>query len=625
MTRPRCLEPTPSPPADGGGVALIVVVTVFLLLLSAALAVDVGVWYNRGEKLQTAVDAAAVAAATARSSGDLVAAEAAGRTYVTSNGVTGDVTVTVADAGLGRVRVTVQDRAALYFGRLVLPRLSVTRSAIAEMGLCGQSCPVIRETVLEPLAGIQTRASGDGFEPILVGSRIFSINHHEAAGSPSLVCVDRRTNDTCPGYPKVLSSVAGGGIGDISTNYKPTAVAAGGRIYYAAQRAADVGVGCFDTTTDRSCGYGTLAPLARGDSKYGTRAGGPVYVLGKLIAFTDDGDVHCLLPISLQRCPGYPQPGGVVLAGVPPYDFALHGGESRPIEPVAVGSRVYAAIHYFAGVQRVHGSQLQCFDVSADRPCPGWAGGANAVRTVTFDSGEWNGAGAVFVRYDTSARPNGICVHRPDEHVCVDLDGRNPQPVAGLVPLINGSRSDMMRPIHLDGRTFFPSRAGGTTCWDWRTNSSCGSRSWNGTADYAYATDGLCIFGTGHTVKFWSFSPDLRTVGSGACSRSITTVTVPRCSCANGQTTWGTASVTGDLTGVGALVLVVRAPDGTVLQRTDLLAAGGGPVPLGPVPAGVQSLDVTVEVTMLDGVSSFVPGNEPQLEISFAARARLVG
>ncbi|MDH4148467.1 MAG: hypothetical protein OEY23_25200, partial [Acidimicrobiia bacterium] len=578
----------------------------------------------------TAADAAALAGAVKLTGGGgMDAAREEVRAVLDQNGVdTEAVRFDVQTQSGGRLRVTVDDPDVfMSFGRLFRSTMTIERSATAVVGGCGDTCPPVRVELAPPLGAISAAARGDGFQPIIVGARIFAINHHQGATNESLVCVDRRTNATCPGYPKVLSSMPGGTVGDISTNYKPTADVVGERIYYAAQRPADVGVACFDTVTATSCGYVRLANLTRGSNSYGTRAGGPVAVGGKLYAFTDDTRVHCIDPATMTFCSGYPKSSGATLAGYPPLDLADQRGDSRPIEPIALGTRIYSPLHYVEGTQRHYGSVLHCFDTSAAAPCAGFAGGVGAAYLLTYDTGEFNGAGAVFLRYDRDLVPDGVCLSRQEEHNCVTLDGGPLGPVPGLSQYINGSVDRMMRPATLDGRTFFPDRSGIATCWDWRTAGFCGQRTTSGTADYAYASDGSCIVGTGHSMKVFSFRPDFAATSSGACGASGATLTLPDCLCSGGGVLRPTVTLSGADPRPGieftSFVVQARLPDGTVLGSYDLLN-GIGVVDVRGVPADASDLTIAVQAEVAPGVDPWADATKPTVTVSYRSVPALV-
>src|SRR4051812_27643173 len=124
---------------------------------------------------------------------------------------------------------------------------------------------------------VRSSTGGDGYTPIVHTmnngeSRIFVIYHHVKAGTSAtpegnINCVLAATSTICPGYPKYFSSVAGtsnSGIDDISTSYLSHYATEGSKVYYAAQRTSDNGVGCFDMQAGTNCGYTPLGSLGIG-------------------------------------------------------------------------------------------------------------------------------------------------------------------------------------------------------------------------------------------------------------------------------------------------------------------------------------------------------------------------
>jgi hypothetical protein len=106
------------------------------LLAFAGLAVDVGSWYARGQQLQRAADAAALAGAALMP--DFPAAQAEAITTARKNGFVsgGSITVSVVQRDERRIAVTIRDaNVTRYFSSLFLSNESIARTATAEFVL----------------------------------------------------------------------------------------------------------------------------------------------------------------------------------------------------------------------------------------------------------------------------------------------------------------------------------------------------------------------------------------------------------------------------------------------------------------------------------------------------------
>lgn len=102
---------------ERGAVTVIIAVTLGALLAIAALAIDAGMLYQERRQLQTAVDAAALAAAQEVAEGRASTAEAIAREYVAGNSESGITSVSVTYPAANQVRVSAGTSRELFFAR----------------------------------------------------------------------------------------------------------------------------------------------------------------------------------------------------------------------------------------------------------------------------------------------------------------------------------------------------------------------------------------------------------------------------------------------------------------------------------------------------------------------------
>jgi hypothetical protein len=640
---------------ERGATATIVALLLTALVGAAALAVDVGHWYDRANQLQVASDAASLGAVAVRVGGGSDAAiRAEVDKLLLDNGIDPadpGLEITVTNVGQDQVRVEVADKDVdVLFGKIFGTTMSINRGSTSQLDICRADCRQAVE-LPQPWLALKVAGTGDGFTPIIVpGSRMFAINHKSTPTSPaaisssfakSITCVDRNTNAICAGYPRALSSVAGddgSSIGDLYTNNRPSTVVIGTRIYFVGQRVSDFGLACFDTLTNTSCGYVELAnlPAATGTT-FNTRGGGPALLGGKLYLFSDDLRWHCVDPASMSMCGGYPAPSGLADDSLPALASGP-GGQTIPIDVEIADGRLYSAVHYNG--QGGLGSMLTCFDPSVAKSCSGFGETGHRTRFNLTATGVHGGDGALFVRFDSAANANGICMLRARSlgMDCVDLDGRSHGAVAGLDAHLNptsGATMDMYAEYHVGGRTYFPEGwvRHATLCWDWTTGGLCspkGRMVWTSpegpgtTGDYGYASNGRCIVGLGHDNRWWAFDEDL-----DLCKDTSIRLNLSKCLCVDGRTKWGTITIsqTDLLTGAEFLSFKARLilPDGTVFYEQELVGTDGR-IDLDKLnlPSDVDNVTLDIEATSVDGFVAWSDGLPPVVEFEYREVPSLV-
>jgi hypothetical protein len=386
---------------------------------------------------------------------------------------------------------------------------------------------------------VTSSTGGDGYTPIIRvmnsgDTRIFNIYHHQkpsGTGTPnfSINCVLQSTSTICPGYPKYFSSTAGSsntGPDDISTSFYPHYATAGSKVYYAAQRASDNGIGCFDMELGTNCGYTALGSLAistnnlrpavtDGVEQVGTKA----YVFGK------DMRAYCYDMGTQAACVGQPYVISPSDATLPAYD-----GQDIRVPRQVIGTNIYLAVNYYSQSTPAN-ARLTCFDTLTNTRCAGWAGGVSLPNTDTTHSGTTEGISSVFASYDTTGMANAVCTagYGPYGASCWSLTSG----VSAVTPtgLMSGLPASSAREeTRLGNKTYFafyqPS-GGYAFCYDFTAQAQCAGFTnphfWatvNGgnTRDYGYAySDAGCFFATGDAGVLWSFDPLTGVSGDTSC------------------------------------------------------------------------------------------------------------
>ena len=388
------------------------------------------------------------------------------------------------------------------------------------------------QLLAKPLPPTSQGTGGDGYVPILVGSKVFAFFHH--SNPTSVTCIDRTTGSRCPGYP-------------ISTNMNTTSeagrgTAVGNRIYVTLLAAngyaqtAPLGLYCWDAAAAQPCGY---VVVERFGSTADPSGSGPMVVDGKLYLVGDGGKLYCVDPAANAPCAKPSIPTGLLPDLGGRYDITAHG------------SRVY--------VSRVH-DKVACIDVSAGTACPGWA------QPKPLPDGRWN----LVNRFDTQGHATGACLVRSGSGVCYDdADPTSPTEIGWV------STPDIFAPdqeAETGSRTIVAASAAGVECWDWTTLAPCtggdyDSGGWlasdaegNG-LPWAYGTafDGSCVLGLGDPGLVFSVDPK----GSSPCSSLGTTRTLDlrkqRCDGGVGRAAWAQASLQDAKGGeIVSVVLTVR-------------------------------------------------------------------
>ena len=115
---------------ESGAIALMAVFSAIVIIMVTALVIDFGLYYNRGAKLQNAVDAAAVAVASELGSTDLDM-EVIARNYLAKNGFkseNNDIDVVIETKGV-LTEETIQEDDEKYITSGYMKRLGGGKNA----------------------------------------------------------------------------------------------------------------------------------------------------------------------------------------------------------------------------------------------------------------------------------------------------------------------------------------------------------------------------------------------------------------------------------------------------------------------------------------------------------------
>lgn len=361
--------------SERGAVTFLVAITVLILMLAGAIAVDLSATATRGQSLQNAVDSAALAGVQAfrQSMGsDLVAdqadedaAIAAVNALLTQNGIEGlTAEVTFPDqTNFTEVRVSLRDPdTGLLLSGFTKIGGEVERNATARFEACQDGC--VQDILIPPpFKGVDATGDGDGYKPIPVRNRLYSINHNsglqsngQTRGNRQITCVDRITEDHCWEEGPARPAYPAGFVPD-ATPEMPHAGVWDNVIYWVSSTQNGTYLFCFDTNSDTPCSTPYLLnnrarlPFSVVNSSRIQHRGGGAFEWGGLIyAFTDDHRVHCIEPgLPLTPCPAY---GALGLEhSLAQFNFPANGPDERnhgsSIDRVIdrQGSRVYATTH----------------------------------------------------------------------------------------------------------------------------------------------------------------------------------------------------------------------------------------------------------------------------------------
>lgn len=631
---------------ETGAVLMIVAMLVLILMLCAAFAVDFGSWYARAERLQNAADTAALAGANEFDlTSDRGLAEARVLDVLAQNGIFNSDTINIQltypgelDLDQGEVRVSITDNDVdLFFASLVIDNMQLRRDATALVDNCGSVCTSTLQ-IPPPFNEISLIGSGDGTLPIVVGDRIYGINHHVYGGN--IVCISIPDEAHCPtseGWSGGAKAVSPGF--ELLTENMTTTEVWDDKIFWLGQRSNGMYLACFDTDTNNACTYGPqlVDSLGWNTSLSFTnraRASALTKIDNRLYVFTDEHNVHCRMVSDFSLCPTFTtngKPAG--LNDLPDMPSGSNAAMSDRIIDED-NNHIYVSTHFRAGTSVAnYGIRVHCWDADIDLKCGHWP---NSVKILPSSSAgsPWL-EGRLYFNRDSSGNRTGVCATGEGDRQCLSMTGSyvsesadgfgNLDTLLGPLPGGNFLGKHMYIPppvnrliINVGFTNNVPTR-----CWDFNTSSYCGGIDGGGTKDYGYAMVGGCIISLGDTSSFWMFSTDM----TQDCDEGVAETMIFPCVCYNGDTHWGSVLVDGNLDAVNgpylAFTVDAVAPDGTNVRTADLLQTGGV-VDLDGISADYAFLRLKVTVKTKPGENPWATGDVPTVIVGWSDKPHLV-
>lgn len=442
-----------------------------------------------------------------------------------------------------------------------------------------------------PLPPVSQGTGGDGHVPILVGTRVYAFFHHSFP--TSVTCVDRVTSQLCPGYPRRLT------VG--TTNIPGPGAVVGTRIYVhlllapSFTQTGSVGLFCWDTATDRTCGS---IIVARVEGAGNPTASAPVLIAGR-IYFAGNGRLYCVDPAAGAPCESLPTGLSTNLGSE--YDIVAHG------------SRVFAS--------QLSGARVACIDVTARDACPGWP----TPRVL----GEAN----VINQFDATGTVVGVCTVTTGAGHCVRDD--NPATVTALARWpATDNYYQITQEAETGTRTLVASLSrGGVGCWDWTTLAPCAGGDYDSggwlsvdsnraalPSGYGATWDGSCVVALGDPGLIFTADPG----GSAPCTslqtgteRQTIDLRDQRCDGTAGEASWtGVRLEDAKIGELRSTVVTIRdAETGAVLASRDLTL---GPLDLSAIdPVLHPEITLDSNAVSMFGNPAWTDGIPPRVRIEW--------
>jgi hypothetical protein len=475
---------------------------------------------------------------------------------------------------------------------------------------------------------------GDGTLPIVVGNHLYAINHHQSAGTNTIMCWNLLPLTQCTGaWPRSSGP-------NLMTPTLVRHAVAGTRIYFPSASVAGSGstatttpgIGCWETLTDTACPFIPLpgfapwvGPLPAGwypsslDPLIGGIAADPT--LARLFMYAADsasaptvGRVYCV-PLSAGACGTWNTPTTLTADANSLGDMILEETSGGP------AAKLYVT----------HAGKVTCLRLSDGQPCiPSWINVTPSTAITGITLAPVLGAAGQMSQVCLSNRSSTGAPACFDTQTAVQA--LSPPPAFGAIGLPTKSFGGVSA-FRVPGtaRVLYPygvvSNAATPLCLD--AGVPCASppfaTAWptanNGFKDYGYAVDPAepdrCLLGLGDKGIVWRFTRDGGFGATGCVDRVEQTFDINSFFCAikPKQATWGSIVIHNrppQLTG-GTISLVNSAGVSVIPQITV------GAVNTYPVNIPVNSANSQLTVQFTPTYSPSAPSNGYQLELTFTA------
>ncbi len=366
---------------------------------------------------------------------------------------------------------------------------------------------------------IKNDGNKDGFAPIpytaLNGDKRFYYLNHTLQPTDTLFgCIGECSSST---WPMKLPDGDPSSSDTSGTSGAPETVLFNRKLYYPVTRANDSGIGCYDLESDSECGYMQLSTLGRTGNVISTIDG--LTKVGNALYILDSGGTAYKVTLSSS--------GAMSLAGSHTFTavdgmtadkVSLWIGKPFKGEAYGIGSEVVGSKVYFSkGTDTKLNRRMACLDTSTMGQCSGWPGVIYAPSTHRYGLNE-------FVYYNASMTPIAICLSAAPDSMpefqinnkqCFNLNtGVSVEPP--VLPFLAPSDTDYGIGFEatVGTKTYFPdSFNNNVKCYDWATNSSCGTFVEPSALTYGVVPDDEgCLWVLGHNNYLWSID-----TGNGAC------------------------------------------------------------------------------------------------------------
>lgn len=462
-------------------------------------------------------------------------------------------------------------------------------------GLTNLGCARQSIDLPAPFASAEVFTGTDGFVPVTVGQKTYTIAHRGA----QIGCADVTTGNVC--WPQ--RSLA---PGQSTTMQVHNATAVGTDIYFLLWIGSEgelpnsdgaLRLACWNTLTDSLCANRADMVNVGHGSMHATN--GAVWV------FAADRKVYCFVIGTLVPCPTYGSGRNTSLGGEPGWG-EWNENSAWNSDVVEARRRVYVTLSNRGQVW------LHCWDAAVAEPCVSFE--PTLLNETRLDSADDDVNGRLFFDRSNDGSEVAICsqgsiVKVECYHLITGADA--PASEAALFSTLNGLSVDAASPIGISSyhaasnRQFFvgSASASATACYDFNTAESCGtttvSTAFGNAEPYGYEDVGDCLYGFGHAGVLFSMRPDL-SIGCGA--ETVTQSEIRP----GGDGQWGLLAADR----AAGYTISIRISDA---NGRSLLPAGGGRLVLDDTPVNLNVLPSNLQVVVIDVAMTETPGELPPI------------